>query len=113
MKRHQDDGNGLPEAQFPPLAGSEWVTGSDTRLIMLALHGLQGPITVKGKEYPGNVPMTAFKMLSDQELADVLTFVRNAFGNEASVIKPKQVAKVRSKTKRQKTFYKPSDIKNK
>jgi mono/diheme cytochrome c family protein/glucose/arabinose dehydrogenase len=107
---HQADGNGLPEAQFPPLAGSKWVTGSDERLIKLALHGLSGPIQVKGKTYPGAVPMTPFKMLNDQEMADVLTFVRNAFGNTASVVSARDVEKVRKKTKDQATFYSPAEL---
>jgi mono/diheme cytochrome c family protein/glucose/arabinose dehydrogenase len=107
---HQADGNGLPEAQFPPLAGSKWVTGSEERLIKLALHGLSGPIEVKGKSYPGAVPMTPFKMLDDQEMADVLTFVRNAFGNKASVISATDVAKVRKETAGQTTFYSPAEL---
>ena len=65
---------GLPAAQFPPLAGSEWVTGPEERLIKLTLHGLYGPIEVKGEKFPGVVPMTPFKMLSDQEVAEVLSF---------------------------------------
>ena len=68
---HQADGNGLPAAQFPPIAQTEWVQGDEQRLIKLALHGLMGPMTIKGKEYPGLVPMTPFKHLSDEELAHV------------------------------------------
>jgi mono/diheme cytochrome c family protein/glucose/arabinose dehydrogenase len=107
---HQPDGNGLPDAQFPPLAGSEWVAGSEERLIKLALHGLYGPITVKGKDFPGSVPMTPFKFLSDQELADVLTFVRNAFGNTASVVNADSVKKVRGATADRETFYSPEEL---
>ena len=58
---HQDDGLGLPAAMFPPLRGTKWVQGSEERLIKLTLHGLLGPIEVKGKKYPGQVPMTQFK----------------------------------------------------
>ncbi|MDX1680886.1 MAG: c-type cytochrome, partial [Akkermansiaceae bacterium] len=107
---HQDDGKGLPAAQFPPLAGSEWVIGSEERLIKLTLHGLMGPLEVKGQKYPGQVPMPAFKMLSDQELADVLTFVRNSFGNKASVVKADAVKKVRAATKDQAMFYQVEDL---
>ena len=46
---HQEDGLGLPAAHFPPLAGTNWVNGDPTRLIKLTLHGLMGPIEVKGK----------------------------------------------------------------
>ncbi|WP_020208441.1 PVC-type heme-binding CxxCH protein [Gilvimarinus chinensis] len=96
---HQEDGNGLPAAQFPPLAGTEWVTGNPARLIDIALNGLTGPIDVNGRHYPGHVPMTQFKgLLNDQEMAAVLTYVRNAFGNSASAITPEQVEKVRAET---------------
>lgn len=106
---HGADGQGLPEAGFPPLAGSEWVFGDDERLITVVLKGLQGPIEVRGRTYPGVVPMTPFEgLLTDEEVADVLTYVRNAFGNasgsasgnasgnEATAITPAQVAKVRA-----------------
>lgn len=108
---HQKDGNGLPEAQFPPLAGSEWVQGSEDRLIRLTLHGITGPIEVKGVKYPGAVPMTPFKFLSDAEVADVLTYVRNSFGNKADPVSPQTVKKVREATKDQATFYQASELK--
>ena len=107
---HQSDGNGLPAAQFPPISGSKWITGSEERLIKLTLHGLMGPIEVKGVQYPGVVPMTPFKMLPDDELAAVLTFVRNTFGNKASVIKPETVKSIREKTLNQKVFYEPRQL---
>ena len=66
---HQSDGKGLPAAMFPPLAGTKWINGSEERLIKLTLHGLLGPIEVKGKKYPGQVPMTAFQQLSNEEIA--------------------------------------------
>jgi len=69
-----------------------------------------GPIEVKGVQYSGVVPMTPFKMLSDDELAAVLTFVRNTFGNKASVIKPETVKSIREKTLNQKVFYKPEQL---
>ena len=107
---HQSDGKGLPAAQFPPIAGSEWITGSEERLIKLTLHGLQGPIKVNGTHYPGVVPMTPFKMLSDEEISAVLTFVRNTFGNKAPVITPTSVKKVREETKSQPGFYSAADL---
>ncbi|MCM8531389.1 MAG: ThuA domain-containing protein [Lentisphaeraceae bacterium] len=55
---HQHDGNGLPAAGFPPIAGTKWVLEDEERLIKLSLKGLMGPIEVKGKKYPGLVPMT-------------------------------------------------------
>lgn len=107
---HQADGEGLPAAMFPPISRTKWVQGSEERLIKLALHGLLGPIEVRGKKYPGQVPMTAFKQLSDVEIAAVLTYVRNTFGNEASMVSPAKVKKVREATKSQNGFYAPADL---
>lgn len=107
---HQEDGKGLPAAQFPPIAASEWATGNEERLIKLTLHGLMGPIEVNGKQYPGQVPMPAFKMLSDREIADVLTYVRNSFGNKAPAVKAPSVKKVREATKDQSIFYQAEDL---
>ncbi len=102
---HQLDGRGLPAAMFPPLNETKWVLGSEERLIKLVLHGLQGPIEVLGKKYPGEVPMTAFGKLSDEEIAAVLTYVRNAFGNSASAISVKKVQEIREVTRDQKAPY--------
>ncbi len=107
---HQADGQGLPAAQFPPITKSNWVSGNPERLIRLVMHGLMGPIEVNGVKYPGQVPMTAFKGLSDDELAGVLTFVRNSFGNQASPVLPAQVAKVRAATKDRAGFYTPDEL---
>jgi len=107
---HQPDGEGLPAAMFPPLSQTKWVQGSEERLVKLTLHGLLGPIEIKGKKYPGQVPMTAFKQLPDEELAAVLTYVRNTFGNKASVITPAKVKEVRETTKNQASFYAPADL---
>ena len=108
---HQTDGKGLPHSGFPPLDKSKWVTGSEDRLIKLTLHGLHGPITVKGKDYPGHVPMTAFKhLLDEEEVAAVLTFVRNAFGNSAGVVSKDAVTRVRKATKDKEGFYSPEEL---
>lgn len=103
---HQADGKGLPGSGFPPLSGTEWVTGSEDRLIKIILKGLMGPIVVEGKNYDGMVPMTPFEgMLNDQELAAVATYIRNSFGNKASVVSPEKVKEVRAKLKGTKAFY--------
>lgn len=107
---HQEDGNGLPAAQFPPLTQTKWVLGDKDKLIKLTLHGLLGPIVVKGKKYPGQVPMTPFKGLSDEEIASVLTYVRNDFGNQATPIYPEEVQRIRKETKDQSSFINPKDI---
>jgi len=108
---HQADGKGLVHAGFPPLDKSEWVTGSKERLIKLTLHGLHGPITVKGKDYPGHVPMTAFKdTLSDREIAAVLTYIRNVYDNQASAVTQNEVWNVRAATKDKEGFYNPEQL---
>ncbi len=102
---HQPDGKGLDPA-FPPLVDSIYVHGDPERLIKLTLHGLMGPFELHGKKYNGQVPMTPFGgMLTDQEVADVLTYIRNHYGNKASAITPDQVAKVREATKDHSGFY--------
>jgi mono/diheme cytochrome c family protein len=107
---HQADGNGLPSAGFPPLTESPWVSGSEERLIKLTLHGLMGPFELKGVKYPGQVPMTPFGgLLNDQEIADVLTYVRNSFGNKAAPVTPESVAKVR-KAVGTRSFYSPEEL---
>ena len=108
---HQPNGKGLPESGVPPLAGTSWSNGDPERLIKLTLKGLLGPIEVQGKKYPGQVPMTPFEaLLNDEEIAAVLTFVRNSYGNEASVISPAQVSRVRSSVKDMRGLYNPADL---
>jgi mono/diheme cytochrome c family protein/glucose/arabinose dehydrogenase len=108
---HQPDGGGLSASGFPPLAGTPWVTGSNERLIKLVLNGLHGPIEVLGQKYGGQVPMTPFGgLLSDEEVAAVLTYVRNSFGNKASIISPEQVKEVREATKEKSGFYSPAEL---
>jgi mono/diheme cytochrome c family protein len=108
---HQKDGKGLPNAGFPPLAGTKWVSGNEDRLIKVVLNGLHGPIEVAGTKYRGDVPMTPFgAMLKDEELAAVLTYVRNSFGNKAAAVLPEKVAQVRAASKGKKGFYSPEEL---
>jgi mono/diheme cytochrome c family protein len=103
---HQADGKGLTASGFPPLASTNWVKGSDERLIKLVLKGLMGPITVNGKKYTGQVPMTPFGgLLKDNEVAAVLTYVRNSFGNNGPAISAEKVKKVRMAIESKKDFY--------
>lgn len=83
--------NGEGTAIAPPLAKSDWVNGPAERLIDIQLHGLSGPITVSGKEYNFPAPMPAQAYQTDEQIAAVLTYIRNSFGNSASVVKPEQV----------------------
>ena len=108
---HQADGKGLPAAGFPPLDRTRWVLGDEERLIKLSLNGVMGPIEVKGTKYPGHAPMTPFGgLLDDRQLASVLTFVRNAFGNDATVITPDMVKAVRAKSRDKAGFYTPAEL---
>lgn len=91
---HQADGNGVPRLN-PPLAGTVYVTGSKTRLIDIVLNGLTDPVEINGEEY--NNPMAAHSFLTDQQIADVLTYIRNSFGNKAGVITSAEVKKQRVK----------------
>lgn len=109
---HGPDAEGLPN-MGPPLVKSEWVTGSKEKLAKVMLHGLVGPITVNGKKYNTPMPMPglgANPMFKDKDLAAIATFVRNHFGNKASVVKPEDFAKVRSATKSQAGPYRTVEL---
>ncbi len=88
---HQQSGQGLPGA-FPPLDGTRWVVGSEDRLIRTLLHGLMGPIEVKGSPYNGVMPALP---LDDSQIAAVLTYIRQAWTNDAGPISVQDVAQVR------------------
>jgi mono/diheme cytochrome c family protein/glucose/arabinose dehydrogenase len=108
---HQADGNGLTASQFPPLSQTKWVIGSEERLIKIVLKGVMGPMEVNGRNYPGQVPMTPFGgLLNDKEVAAVLTYVRNSFGNKAKAITPEKVKEVRASIVNKKDFYQPSKL---
>jgi mono/diheme cytochrome c family protein len=99
---HQPTGYGIPNVA-PPLAESEWATGEPERLIRIALHGLYGEIEVNRQKWNLAMPgQGANPALDDAKLADVLSYVRNAWDNEASVIEAAQVAAVREQTKTRK-----------
>lgn len=110
---HQNTGLGMLNI-YPPLVNSPWVSGNDERLIKLTLHGLWGPMEVNGVTYDpskGVPPMTAFKaVLNDKEIAAVLTYVRNTWGNKAPVVSPEKVKAVREATKDTQMFIKPQDL---
>jgi len=96
---HQPSGEGLTGV-YPPLAESDWVRGGVDRLIKTVLHGLEGPLRVNGTPFisSAEVPMPGFSALSNEQIAEVLSFVRAAFGNRAGPISPEQVRRVREST---------------
>lgn len=108
---HQPDGKGLPASGFPPLAGTKWVTGNEDRLIKVVLKGMMGALEINGTKYAGQVPMTPYGgLLNDKEVAAVLTYVRNSFGNKASVVQPEKVKQVRASIVGKKDFYNSSKL---
>lgn len=90
---HGKEGEGTAAA--PPLAGSEWVMGPAENLIRIQLRGLRGPITVKGREYDISGGMAPMAYQSDEQIAAVLSYVRQSFGNNAPAVEPAQVAALR------------------
>lgn len=90
---HMDNGGGV-SSMNPPLIGTEWVLGDKERLIKVVLLGLTDAIEINGETFQN--AMAPHSFLNNQQIADVLTFVRNSFGNEASEISPEEVAKVRN-----------------
>lgn len=87
--------NGMGAGEFPPLVGTEWVLGSSERLALILLHGMEGPMTVLGREYNGVMP--AWNHLNDERLAGILTYIRTSWGNDAYEISPAAVAYARDK----------------
>ncbi len=92
---HQPHGRGQ-EGLAPPLLESEWVLGPSSRVIRIALHGVRGPIKVQGKLF--ELEMPPMGVLSDEQLAQVLTYVRRAWDNSGDPISPAEVAKIRAET---------------
>jgi mono/diheme cytochrome c family protein len=96
---HQPSGVGVPGV-YPPLAGSEWVQGSEERVVRIVLNGLHGEVSVKGSTYNASA-MPSFGASgagwSDEKIADVLSYVRQEWGNKAPPITPDKVAAIRAK----------------
>jgi len=90
---HQRDGKG--DSRFPPIVGSEYVTGDKNRLINIILNGLQGEIKVSGKTYNGFMPPHG-EILDDHAIASIATYIRNKFGNDTGHVKTLEVETVRN-----------------
>lgn len=106
---HQANGVGL-EGAFPPLAGSEWVTGRADIPIAIVLHGVQGPITVKGKQY--NSAMMAWGgSMTDDDIAGTLTYARSQWGNRAAAVTTAQVRAVRARFASRTTPFTAAELK--
>lgn len=95
MGCHQAEGQGIPGA-FPPLAKSDYVAGETARVIELVLNGFSGPLQVNGETYNGTMPPMGH--LKDEEIAEILSYVRSSWGNSAATVSAAEVAAVRAKT---------------
>ncbi|HEX8899458.1 MAG TPA: cytochrome c [Chthoniobacterales bacterium] len=91
---HQATGLGVT-GQYPPLAGSEYVNGGTRRLGMIVLKGLQGPVTVKGQQFGTAVMQPWDKTLTDAKISDVLTYIRQEWGNKGGPVSAAQIAALR------------------
>jgi nitrite reductase (NO-forming) len=93
---HQNNGQGLP-AVFPPLANSDYLMADKRRAIEIVLNGMTGPVTVNAEQF--NSVMPPMSQLTDDEVANILTYVLNNWGNDDGVVTPPEVAEVREATK--------------
>ncbi len=93
---HQPDGDGVPR-MIPPLSKTRYILGPKEKLVHILVKGLNEEVEVNGDFY--NTPMPAQPQLTNQEIADVLTFVRNSFGNKAAPVTVTEVIAIRKKIK--------------
>ena len=100
---HQSAGTGI-EGRVPPLTGSPWVAGTETRLVRIVLHGLRGPIEIAGTTY--NLEMPGFGMaFKDEEIATMLSYVRQQYGGPSPPITEAIVSRIRAATKDRTTYW--------
>lgn len=88
---HLDEGQGV-EGTYPPLAKSDYLMADKKRSIQQVLYGVEGEMKVNGKTY--NQPMTGFD-LKDEEVSDILNYVRNSFSNKGEAVTPQEVKAAR------------------
>lgn len=109
---HGEDGEGV-KRMGPPLNNSEWVTGNETRLAMILIHGLEGPLTVNGVQYqsPEILPvMPSMASLDNGRIANILTYIRNEWNNNAPAVKSGTIAELRLSTQGRVLPWKPKDL---
>jgi putative membrane-bound dehydrogenase-like protein len=105
---HGPDGKGV-DSVFPPLLGSDWMTGDKELPIQVVLHGLMGPVEVGGKKFNNLMPPLG-ETLKSQEIADVITYVRQSWSNDASGVSAKEVEKIREETAGRKKMYTATEL---
>jgi len=108
---HQPNGLGAAGQGYPPLAGSEYVNGGTRRVGMIVLKGLQGPVTVKGQQFGTAVMQPWDKTLTDAKIADVLTYIRQEWGNKGGPVTTAQIAGLRKELASHPESFTESDLK--
>lgn len=107
---HQPNGKGLPGV-FPPLDGSDWLESDPSLLAKIVLRGLQGPVTINGAPFTGPMPMAPLAdTLKDEEIADVLNYVRATYGKGGPLATPEVVKAAREATKDQKQPFTAAEL---
>lgn len=106
---HQMNGAGVTGV-FPPLAGSEHVTGDAGTLVRIIMNGMSGPVEVKGYTYNGVMPPWG-AALKDDEIAALATYIRSNWGNKGSAVSVEDVTKVRDATKDRKQPWTVEELK--
>jgi len=105
---HQATGQGV-DGTFPPLAGSEWVTGDDAKLVRIVLQGLTGPVEVAGETFNSAMPAWG-AVLNDADIAAVTTYIRGAWGNKATPITTARITSLRAATKARTTPWTAAEL---
>jgi mono/diheme cytochrome c family protein len=105
---HQANGEGVPD-RYPPLAGSEWVSGDADRMLRIVLHGLTGEVEVQGEMFTGLMPAWG-PNLKDPQVAAVVSYVRDRFGGGAKAVTAADVQRVRKATASRKVPYTPKEV---
>ena len=106
---HLSNGMGLPPT-YPPLVDSPFVLDGKGKLIKILLHGMSGPLVIGGKSYDGSMPPAPIE--NNYDLAAVMTYVRNSWGNSAEAIMPIDVTTMREKYKLRKTMWNAEELRN-
>jgi mono/diheme cytochrome c family protein len=104
---HQPHGMGQ-EGLAPPLVDSDWMLGSPQRLIRIVLHGLHGPINVKGKTFQLDMP--ALGVFDDDQIAAILTFARREWGHTANPVEPDLVKAIRAETEKREEAWTEAEL---
>ncbi len=104
---HQPHGLGQ-DGLAPALADSEWVLGSPQRIVRIVLHGLHGPINVKGKPFQLDMPSLA--VFDDDQIAAILTFIRREWGHTANPVEPELVKTIRAETEKREEAWTEAEL---